>query len=45
MTDRSIKRTVLHIRRGTANEEGRYDDFEVPFEEGMSFSTRYAGYA
>ena len=36
MADRSIKRTVLRIRRGTAKEEGHYDDFEVPFEEGMS---------
>ena len=24
------------MRRGTGNEESRYDDFEVPFEEGMS---------
>jgi succinate dehydrogenase/fumarate reductase-like Fe-S protein len=36
MADRSVKRTVLRIRRGTAKEEGHYDDFEVPFEEGMS---------
>ena len=24
------------MRRGTVNEESRYEDFEVPFEEGMS---------
>ena len=36
VADRSIKKAVLRVRRGTANEEGRYDDFEVPFEEGMS---------
>jgi succinate dehydrogenase/fumarate reductase-like Fe-S protein len=26
----------LHIRRGAPGEGTRYDDFEVPFEEGMS---------
>jgi succinate dehydrogenase/fumarate reductase-like Fe-S protein len=26
----------LHIRRGAPGEAARYDDFEVPFEEGMS---------
>jgi succinate dehydrogenase/fumarate reductase-like Fe-S protein len=36
MADRWIKKAVLRVRRGTAKEEGRYDDFEVPFEEGMS---------
>ena len=36
MVDRSIKRAVLRLRRGTTNDEGRYDDFEVRFEEGMS---------
>src|SRR4029077_3540605 len=36
MADRWIKKAVLRIRRGTAKEEGRYEDFEVPFEEGMS---------
>ena len=24
------------MRRGTANEASRYDDFEVPYEDGMS---------
>jgi succinate dehydrogenase/fumarate reductase-like Fe-S protein len=36
MPDRSEKRAVLRVRRGAVNEEGRYDNFEVPFEEGMS---------
>jgi len=36
MADRSIKKAILHVRRGTANEDGHYDDFEVPYEEGMS---------
>ena len=36
MADRSTKKAVLRVRRGTVNEESRYDDFEVPFEEGMS---------
>jgi len=36
VVDRSIKRAVLRVRRGTANEEGRYENFEVPYENGMS---------
>ena len=36
MADQSIRKAVLRVRRGTANDEARYDDFEVPFEEGMS---------
>ena len=36
MVDRLIKKAVLRVRRGAANEEGHYDEFEVPFEEGMS---------
>ena len=36
MVDRSTKKAVLRVRRGAVNEESRYDDFEVPFEEGMS---------
>ena len=36
MVDRSIKRAVLRVRRGTANEQGRYENFEVPYENGMS---------
>lgn len=36
MADQSIRNAVLRVRRGTANDERRYDNFEVPFEEGMS---------
>jgi succinate dehydrogenase/fumarate reductase-like Fe-S protein len=36
MGDGSIKKAVLRVRRGIANEVARYDDFAVPFEEGMS---------
>ena len=36
VVDRSIKKAVLRVRRGTANEEGRYENFEVPYENGMS---------
>jgi succinate dehydrogenase/fumarate reductase-like Fe-S protein len=36
MDDKLKKKAVLRVRRGTANEESRYDDFEVPYEDGMS---------
>ena len=37
MVDRTAKKTaIIRIRRGTVNEEPRHDNFEVPFEEGMS---------
>ena len=36
MTESSIKSATLHIRRGAPGEAGRYDDFEVPYEDGMS---------
>ena len=36
MADRSIRKAALRVRRGRANEESRYDDFEVPYEDGMS---------
>ena len=36
MADQSIRNAVLRVWRGTANDERRYDNFEVPFEEGMS---------
>ena len=36
MADRSIRKAVLRVRRGTANEERRYENFDVPYEEGMS---------
>ncbi len=36
MADRSIKKAILRVRRGTTNEVGRYENFEVPYEDGMS---------
>ena len=36
MAERSIKKAVLRVRRGTANEAPRYENFEVPYEDGMS---------
>ncbi len=35
MVECSINKTVLHIRRG-AGEAHRFEDFEVPYENGMS---------
>lgn len=33
----AMKQTAtLHVRRGAPGEAGRYDDFRVPFEDGMS---------
>jgi succinate dehydrogenase/fumarate reductase-like Fe-S protein len=31
-----INKTVLRIRRGSAGETHRFEDFEVPYESGMS---------
>jgi succinate dehydrogenase / fumarate reductase iron-sulfur subunit len=36
MTDRSHWTAILHIRRGAPNESPRYEDFTVPYEDGMS---------
>jgi succinate dehydrogenase/fumarate reductase-like Fe-S protein len=36
MADRSARTARLRIRRGTSKRAGRFDDFEVPYEEGMS---------
>lgn len=36
MPDSVGQKTILRVRRGAPNEEARYDEFEVPFEEGMS---------
>jgi len=36
MTERMIKTALLRVWRGSPGEPGRYDAFEVPFEEGMS---------
>ncbi len=36
MTEASIKTATLHVRRGAPGEKGHYDDFTVPYEDGMS---------
>lgn len=36
MSDRVIKRALLRIQRGSSGEQVHYEDFEVPYEEGMS---------
>ena len=36
MAERPIKKAVLRVRRGTVNETPRYENFEVPYEDGMS---------
>ena len=36
MADRSARTARLRIRRGTSKRAGRFDDFEVAYEDGMS---------
>ena len=36
MTESSIKTSTLHVKRGAPGETGHYDDFTVPYEDGMS---------
>jgi succinate dehydrogenase/fumarate reductase-like Fe-S protein len=36
VADGGIRKAVLRVRRGAAREEGRYETFEVPYEDGMS---------
>ena len=36
MDDKLKKKAVLRVRRGTVSDKDRYDEFEIPFEEGMS---------
>ena len=36
MTASSIKTATLRIRRGAPDKAGHYEDFEVPYEDGMS---------
>jgi succinate dehydrogenase/fumarate reductase-like Fe-S protein len=36
MAERATKKAVLRVRRGAPGETIRFDDFEVPYEEGMS---------
>ena len=36
MTEASTKSATLRVWRGAPGEKGHYDDFAVPFEDGMS---------
>lgn len=36
MAERNLRTATLHIRRGVPGKPPRYDDFIVPYEEGMS---------
>ena len=36
MAECSINKTVLRVRRGSAGDAPRFDEFEVPYEHGMS---------
>ena len=36
MAEGAPKKTSLRVWRGARRDQGRYDDFEVPYEEGMS---------
>ena len=36
MADAAIKKATLHVRRGAPAEAAHYDDFAVPYEDGMS---------
>jgi succinate dehydrogenase/fumarate reductase-like Fe-S protein len=36
MIECSINKVVLRVRRGSAGEAHRFEDFEVPYENGMS---------
>ena len=36
MTEPTTKTATLRVRRGAPGEQGRYDDFAVPYEDGMS---------
>ena len=36
MSEAALHTAILRIRRGAANEAARYQDYSVPYEEGMS---------
>lgn len=36
MVECSINKSVLRVRRGSAGDAPRFDEFEVPYEDGMS---------
>lgn len=36
MADRDYKSAKLRVRRGTSNEAAHYEEFQVPYQDGMS---------
>ena len=36
MSEATLNTAILRIRRGAANQAARYQDYHVPYEEGMS---------
>jgi succinate dehydrogenase / fumarate reductase iron-sulfur subunit len=36
MAEQSMKQALLRVWRGAQREQGRFDDFTVPYEDGMS---------
>ena len=36
MSEATLKRAILRIRRGSLNEVARYQEYDVPYEGGMS---------
>lgn len=36
MSETDAKRALLRVWRGARRDEGRYDEFEIPYEDGMS---------
>jgi|SRR5919108_3930046 succinate dehydrogenase/fumarate reductase-like Fe-S protein len=36
MTEPPLKKTILRVRRGSPSEISRYDEFPIPYENGMS---------
>jgi succinate dehydrogenase/fumarate reductase-like Fe-S protein len=36
MGERALRKAALRIQRGSPNGQSRYENFEVPYEEGMS---------
>ena len=36
MAEGAVKKTILRVRRGRPSDDARFDEFEVPFEDGMS---------
>src|SRR5688572_16084827 len=36
MTEQSIRNTLVRVWRGRRRDQGRFDEFSVPYEDGMS---------